>query len=82
MAKSKDPVEIAHGIFDEFLSRHDPESVTEKPPEAKDPKRQAAGRKGGLKGGQVRVLRLSAKKRKAIAQKAAKTRWNKTTDKE
>ena len=50
MAKSKDPVEIAHSIFNEFLSRHDPDSVTEKPAEGKDPKRQMAGRKGGKRG--------------------------------
>jgi hypothetical protein len=78
MAKSKDPVEIAHGIFDEFLSKHDPESVTEKPPEGKDSKRQAAGRAGGLKGGVVRAEKLSSRKRKTIAKKAAQARWQKT----
>jgi hypothetical protein len=77
MAKSKDPVEIAHSIFDDFLSKHDPESVKEKPIEGKDPKRQVAGRMGGLKGGKVRALRLSAKQKKDIAQKAAKSRWTK-----
>lgn len=33
------------------------------------------GRLGGLKGGPARAEKLSAKKRKAIAVKAAKTRW-------
>jgi hypothetical protein len=75
MAKSKDPVEIAHSIFDDFLSKADPDSVKEKPPEGKDPKRQAAGRKGGMKGSKVRADNLSSKKRKAIAKKAAETRW-------
>jgi hypothetical protein len=78
MAKSKDPVEIAHSIFDDFLSKHDPDSVTEKPPEAKDPKRQAAGRKGRLKGAAVRATSLSAEKRTEIARKAAKVRWSKS----
>jgi len=32
-------------------------------------------RKGGLKGGPARAKKLSAKKRKEIARKAAKTRW-------
>jgi hypothetical protein len=50
MAKSKDPVEIAHSIFDDFLSKHDPDSVSEKPLEDKDAKRQAAGRKGSVRG--------------------------------
>ena len=83
MAKSKDPVETARGIFDEFLSRSDPESITPKrEPEAKDPKRQAAGSKGGKIGGQVRALRVSATRRKEIAKKAAKSRWNRPTDSE
>jgi hypothetical protein len=77
MAKSKDPVEIAHSIFDDFLSKHDPDSVTPKEPEGKDPKRQAAGRKGGLKGGKVRAEKLSPTKRKEIAKKASRTRWAK-----
>ena len=33
------------------------------------------GRKGGLKGGKARAARLSPKKRKQIAKKAAQTRW-------
>jgi hypothetical protein len=41
----------------------------------KDPAAVALGRKGGLKGGAARAKSLSAKKRKAIAQKAAKARW-------
>jgi hypothetical protein len=75
MAKSKDPVEIAHSIFDDFLSKADSDSVTPKEPEAKDPKRQAAGRKGGSKGGEARAAKQSPRKRKAIAKKAAETRW-------
>lgn len=33
------------------------------------------GRKGGLKGGKARAKTLSAKRRKQIARKAARTRW-------
>jgi hypothetical protein len=36
----------------------------------------AMGRKGGLKGGKARAARLSAAKRKAIAKKAARARWD------
>jgi hypothetical protein len=83
MAKSKDPVEIAHSIFDDFLSRHDPDAVKPSPePEGKDPKKQAAGKLGGIKGGKVRALRLSVKQRKDIAKKGAKSRWTKTEDSE
>lgn len=35
------------------------------------------GRLGGLKGGKSRAKKLSAKKRKEIAKKAAKKRWGK-----
>jgi hypothetical protein len=35
------------------------------------------GRLGGLKGGKARAKKLSPKRRKEIAQKAAKSRWNK-----
>jgi hypothetical protein len=36
-----------------------------------------AQRQGGLKGGKARADRLSPEDRKAIAQKAAASRWNK-----
>jgi len=35
------------------------------------------GRKGGLKGGKARAKKLSVTRRKQIAKKAAKARWNK-----
>lgn len=77
MAKSKDPIEIAHSIFEDFLSMHDPDSVQPKAePQSKDPKKQAAGRKGGIAGGQARAAKLSPRKRRAIAKKAAETRWS------
>jgi hypothetical protein len=42
----------------------------------KNPAAVALGRLGGLKGGKARAESLSAAKRKAIAKKAAKARWN------
>jgi hypothetical protein len=39
------------------------------------------GRRGGLKGGPARAQKLSAKRRKEIASKAARARWNKTKNK-
>ena len=41
-----------------------------------------AGQLGGLKGGKARAEKLSPAKRKAIAKKAAETRWRKSTDSE
>ncbi len=43
----------------------------------KNPAAVALGRLGGLKGGKARAAKLSPKKRKEIAKKAAKARWAK-----
>lgn len=43
----------------------------------KNPAAVALGRLGGLKGGKARAKKLSAKRRKEIAQKAAQSRWAK-----
>jgi hypothetical protein len=45
----------------------------------KNPAAVALGRLGGLKGGKARAERLTPEQRKEIAQKAAQTRWNKST---
>jgi len=44
--------------------------------DGKDPAAVALGRKGGLKGGKARAVALSAKRRREIAQKAARKRWH------
>jgi hypothetical protein len=41
----------------------------------KNPAAVALGRLGGLKGGKARAVKLSARKRKEIAKKAAESRW-------
>lgn len=46
--------------------------------DGKDPAAVALGRKGGLKGGRARALKLSPAKMSAIAKKAARARWAKT----
>jgi hypothetical protein len=46
-------------------------------PKAKNPAAVALGRLGGLRGGNARATALSARKRKAIAKKAAAQRWGK-----
>ena len=47
------------------------------PDEDKDPNDIKNARLGGLKGGKNRAKKLSPERRKEIAQKAAKARWNK-----
>ena len=53
------------------------EDPTKSPAKEKNPAAVALGRLGGLKGGKARAENLSAKRRKEIATKAAKARWNK-----
>lgn len=65
---SKDLNEIAFGVLQKVI---DEPTKSEKNSAA-----VALGRLGGLKGGKARAESLSPKKRKEIAQKAAKTRWN------
>jgi len=51
------------------------EATKEEP--TKNPAAVSLGKLGGLKGGPARAKKLSSKRRKEIAQKAAKTRWAK-----
>lgn len=44
-------------------------------PPAKNPHAQALSKLGASKGGKARAEKLSSKKRKAIAKKAAESRW-------
>jgi hypothetical protein len=51
------------------------EREVEDPDEGKNPAAVELGRLGGLKGGKARAEKLSARKRSAIAKKAAAARW-------
>jgi hypothetical protein len=66
--KESDPSEIARHVLDTVV----PDA---EPPKEKNPAAVALGRLGGLKGGKARAAKLTAAKRKEIAKKAAKTRW-------
>ncbi|MGH2695605.1 MAG: histone H1 [Actinomycetota bacterium] len=68
--RSRDLNEMAKSIADEATSEVKPE-----PEDARDPAAVELGRRGGLKGGRARARKLSAKRRKEIAQKAAEARW-------
>lgn len=69
-----DPIEFANSILDQIIAKHDPEAIAET---GRDPKKVAAGLKGGSKGGHARSNNLTPKKRKEIAKKAIETRWSK-----
>ena len=49
-------------------------------PDTRNPAAVALGRLGAAKGGKARAEKLSARKRKAIAKKAARTRWRRRAD--
>lgn len=66
----KDPNELAKYILD--VTTGDAEKIE---PPKKNPHAQALGRAGGLASAKTRNQRLSPTKRKRIAKKAAKARW-------
>jgi hypothetical protein len=72
--KSSDINVLASQIVGEATQE---EKLTDNIQVQKNPAAVALGRLGGLKGGKARAEKLSPKKRKEIARKAAKTRWNK-----
>lgn len=74
MVKSKDPNEFAKSVLDQIIARHDPAALVE---QGKNPAAVARGMRGGAKGGPARARKLTASKRKSIAQKAAQSRWKK-----
>jgi hypothetical protein len=60
------------------MATHEEPKIESQPTiKEKNPAAVALGRLGGLKGGKARAEKLSAKRRKTIAQKAANTRWSK-----
>jgi hypothetical protein len=77
-SKQKDPSEIARHVLDAVVQDAEPP----KPAKEKNPAAVALGRLGGLKGGKARAEKLTSAKRKAIAKKAAKARWQKPRSKD
>ena len=82
---STDPTVFAKRVFDHIVNKYDPEaarsvmvpdSISDDNP-IKNPAAVALGKLGGHKGGMARAASLSPRKRKQIAQKAARARWNK-----
>jgi hypothetical protein len=68
----RDSNQRAKRILDIFTG-----DVKEEPPREKNAAAVALGKLGASKGGQVRAAKLSPKKRKEIARKAAEARWSK-----
>jgi hypothetical protein len=53
--------------------------ATADPDEGKDPAAVSLGRRGGLKGGKVRAIRMTPEQRSEAAKKAAQARWRRPT---
>jgi hypothetical protein len=68
--KKRDFTQIAKDIIDKVTGNAPPD-----PPDMRNPHAVALSKLGASKGGKARAKFLSAKKRKEIAKKAAKTRW-------
>ena len=72
--KDHDFVTIARSVVEQSIGEKLDGSPLDKGPE-KNPHAVALGRLGGQKGGKARAARLTSAKRKAIARKAALSRW-------
>ena len=70
--KPRDPNELAKAIVDQATGQGGDD---EQP--AKNPAAVELGRLGGKKGGPARAKKLTAERRREIARRAAKKRWEK-----
>ena len=73
--KHPDFISIARRTVEQAIGEHMDGSPLEQA--RKVSAAMSRGRLGGLKGGQARAKKLTAKRRKQIASKAAKSRWGK-----
>lgn len=83
MARRKDENLIAFSSIQELLRRDaERDGIPVYPiiPEEKNAKAVSAGRAGGRQGGKVRASKLSTRRRKEIAKKAAEARWAAQTE--
>jgi len=75
--KQSDDVNVLAKSLVEKATKEPSENKPSEEKSEKNPAAVALGRLGGLKGGKARAEKLSAKRRKEIAEKAAKARWKK-----
>jgi hypothetical protein len=69
----RDPNQLAKMVVDMATGNAPPE-----PEDTRNPAAVALGKLGGAKGGKARAAKLSAKRRKEIAKRAAAKRWGKS----
>jgi hypothetical protein len=81
-SKPTDISQLARAIVEEatgesLADQALPKEPLKEPTRKKNPAAVALGKLGGPKGGAARAKKLSPEQRKAIAQKAARARWDK-----
>jgi hypothetical protein len=76
MKKTKRPRDISQ-LAASIVAEATGEKRAEETPSDKNPHAVALGRLGGLKGGKARSEKLTKKRKRDIAKKAANARWNK-----
>ncbi len=74
-SKEHDFAVTAFRVVEQAIGEHMDGTPLESPDTGKNPAAVALGKLGGAKGGRARAAKLSSSKRKAIARKAAKSRW-------
>ena len=74
--KDRDFVTVARRVVEQAIGEHLDGTPLEGPNIGKNPAAVALGKLGGAKGGKARAKKLSAKRRKEIAQTAAAARWS------
>ncbi len=74
--QKRDFMQVARGIVEQAIGEQMDGKPLETPhPDKRNPHAVALGKMGGKKGGMARAKNLSAAMRRAIARKAAKSRW-------
>lgn len=67
---------VARRVVEHAIGEHLDGTPLEDPDAGKNPAALALSKLGASKGGKARAKKLSPEKRKAIAKKAAKSRWS------
>jgi hypothetical protein len=76
-SKDRDFFVTARHVVEQAIGEQMDGTPLEDPSAGKNPAAVALGKLGGAKGGRARADKLSPARRKAIAKKAARTRWGK-----
>ena len=76
-AKDHDFATVARRVVEQAIGEQLDGTPLPDPAAGKNPAAVTLGKLGGAKGGRVRAERLSARRRREIAKRAAKARWQK-----